>query len=137
MVKDEEKIRYITYEQFQQFISVIDATIWKTFFIFLYYTGVRKGEIQAINWRDIDFNKNEIIINKTLSIKTNDNYKITSTKNYINRKIKMSRTLKEQLIIYKNEIKKYSDFSETWFVFGCSRFMPQTTIDRKKHIISN
>jgi len=133
VITDEEKLRYITYEQFKQFISVVDDIIWKTFFIFLYYTGMRKGEIQALNWNDIKFDTNEIIVNKTLSIKTKASYKITSTKNYINRKIKMSKTLKEQLIFYKQEMMKYSDFNEKWFVFGCGRFMPQITIDRKKH----
>lgn len=133
IITDEEKIRYITYEQFNQLISVIDDITWKTFFIFLFYTGMRKGEIQALTWKDIDFENDEITVNKTLSVKTTDKYKITSTKNYINRKIKISKTLKEQLILYKKEIMKYTDYSEEWFVFGCSRFMPQTTIDRKKN----
>ena len=37
------------------------------------------------------------------------------------------------MLTYKDEIKKYSDFSENWFVFGNSRFLPQTSIDRYKH----
>lgn len=137
VMTDEEKLKYITYEQFNKFISVIDDLVWKTFFIFLYYTGMRKGEVQALTWNDIDFNNNEIIVNKTLSVKTKDHYKITSTKNSINRKIKINKILKEQLITYKESIQQYSDFKETWFVFGCSRFMAQTTIDRKKHYYFN
>lgn len=133
VIKDEEKLRYITHEQFNQFISVIDDITWKTFFVFLYYTGMRKGEVQALSWNDINFDKSEITVNKTLSVKTNDSYKITSTKNYINRKIKISKTLREQLILYKQEMMKYVDFKENWFIFGCSRFMPQTTIDNKKN----
>lgn len=133
VISNKEKVKYITFEQFQTFISCIDDITWKTFFIFLYYTGMRKGEVQALKWTDIDFDKNEIIVNKTLSVKTKSGYKITNTKNYINREITINKTLKENLIIYKNEIKKYSDFNENWFVFGCGRFMPQTTIDRKKH----
>lgn len=133
IVSDKEKLRYITYEDFNKFISVIDDITWKTFFIFLYYTGMRKGEIQALSWRDIDLNKNEIIVNKTLSVKTNDLYKITSTKNNLNRIVKINKTLKEQLTLYKKEMMKYSDFSEKWFVFGCSRFLPQTNIDRYKN----
>lgn len=133
VLPDKEKLRYITYDDFNKFISVIDDITWKTFFIFLYYTGMRKGEVQALTWKDIDFNNNEIIVNKTLSVKTQDLYKITSTKNYINRKIKISKTLKEQLLLYKSEMKQYSDFSESWFVFGNSRFLPQTTIDNYKH----
>lgn len=133
VIPDEKKLRYITLDDFNKFISVIDDITWKTFFIFLYYTGMRKGEVQALTWNDIDFNTNEITVNKTLSVKTKDSYKITSTKNYINRKIKMSKTLIKQLLKYKDTLKQYSDFKESWFVFGCTRFMPQTTIDNKKH----
>lgn len=133
VLPDKEKLRYIAYNDFNKFISVIDNITWKTFFIFLYYTGMRKGEVQALTWKDIDFNLNEIIVNKTLSVKTSNLYKITSTKNNLNRRIKMSKTLKEQLLLYKNKMKQYSDFSESWFVFGCSRFLSQTNIDRYKH----
>lgn len=134
VVEDSKKLRYITYEDFNKFVSVIDNTMWKTFFIFLYYTGMRKGEVQALTWKDIDFNNNQIIVNKTLSIKTkNSTYKITSTKNYINRKIMMSKTLREQLKEYKKECMKYTDYTDDWFVFGNSRFLPQITIDRYKH----
>lgn len=134
VITDEEKLRYITYKQFQKFISVIDNITYKTLFTVLYLTGMRKGEIQALNWKDIDFKNQIIIVNKTLSIKTNDSrgYKITPTKNYKNRKVAMNKKLCEQLQEYKKEIMKYSDFEETWFVFGCERFMPQTTIDRIK-----
>ncbi len=134
VITDEQKIRYITYEEFNQFISVIDDNMWKTFFIFLYYTGMRKREVQALVWNDIDFNNNQIIVNKTLSVKTKESsYKITSTKNYINRNIKMNKTLKDTLLQYKSNCMQYNDFKETWFVFGNSRFLPSTTIDNHKH----
>lgn len=132
VIRDDEKLRYITYEQFNQFISVIDDITWKTFFIFLYYTGMRKGEVLALTWDDIDFNTNEIIVNKTLYTKIKGKVTTTSTKNNLNRKIKMSRTLKEQLISYKEEMMKYADFNKKWYVFGCSKYLPLTTIDRHK-----
>ena len=127
-----KNIRYITYEDFNKFISVIDDITWKTFFIFLYYTGMRKGEVQALTWKDIDFNTNQITVNKTLTVKSSEIYKITSTKTNVSRRIKMSKTLREQLILYKKEMMKYTDYSENWFVFGCARFLPQTTIYRYK-----
>ena len=146
IITDEEKIRYLTLEEFRKFISVIDNMMWKTFFIFLFYTGMRKGEVQALKWNDIDFEKNEITVNKTLSVKVKKknsnlnnapNFKITSTKNNINRKIKMSKTLKEQLLKYKETVKKYTDYNNNWYVFGNSRFIAQTTIDNKKHFYFN
>lgn len=135
VVKDEEKLRYITYEQFKCFISVVDNSMYKTFFTLLYFTGMRKGEVQSLNWYDIDFENNVIIVNKTLSIKTNDlkGYKITKTKNYKNRKIEMNKILREQLLEYKKElINSYIDFEEKWFVFGNTRFLASTNIDRNK-----
>lgn len=130
--KDEEKIRYITKEEFDKFISVIDKPLWKTFFIFLFYTGARRGEALALNWNDIDFNNDLITINKTLFSKVKGKVLITSTKNNINRKIKMSKILKEQLLEYKKEVMKYTDFSNNWFVFGNTRFLPLVQIDRYK-----
>lgn len=132
-IEDKDKLRYITYEDFNILIDNIDNLMWKTFFIFLFLTGCRKGEVQALTWKDIDFNNNYISIYKTLSVKTSDHYKITNTKNKVNRKIQMSKKLKESLIEYKKEIIKYTDFNDDWFVFGNTRFLPQTTIDREKH----
>lgn len=133
VIKDEDKIRYITLEEFNKFINVIQDDLWKVFFYTLYYTGMRKSEIQALTWEDIDFNKSEISINKIISVKTTEKYKITSTKNNLNRKIKMSKTLKDKLFEYKKQMMQYTDYSDKWFIFGGTRFLPQTTIDRKKH----
>ena len=133
IIKDDEKLKYITFEEFNKFIKIINDPLWSTFFYTLYYTGMRKSEIQALTWNDVDFNNNEIIVNKIISVKTKEHFKITSTKNNKNRKIKMSKTLKEILFDYKKEMIKYTDYSDKWYVFGGSRFLPQTTIDRKKH----
>ena len=140
IIKDNEKLKYITYEEFNTFYSAIDNLLWQNFFTFLYYTGMRLGEVQALTWNDIDFNKSEIIVNKTLSTKTKNKnkinesnivkYKTTNTKNRKNRIIKMNDKLKDKLLNYKKEVIKYTDFSNSWFVFGNSRFLPETTINR-------
>ena len=133
IIKDEEKLRYITLDEFNKFISVIDDSMWKTFFTFAYYTGCRRGEIIALNWNDINFDKNEISINKTLYEEVKGKIVVNSTKNNLNRKIKMSKTLKESLLEYKKEVQEYTDFNNNWYVFGNTRFLPKTTIARYKH----
>ena len=134
VVKDEEKIRYITFEQFKDFMSVIDDITDSTLFNTFYYTGMRKGEIQALTWKEIDFNNSEIAVIKTLTNKTNGQvYKITSTKTCKNRKIKISKVLIDSLLKYKNYLKEqYVDFDEDWFVFGIHRPMAENTIKRHK-----
>lgn len=133
VIVNEDKIRYITYDQYCQLISVIDNKMWHCFFLTLYFTGMRKGEMTALTWRDIDLNNGKIIINKTASYHTKSGrYKITSTKNYLNREIVMSKKLKEELTDYKSFVKQYGDFSETWFVFGNGDILFPYHIDSRK-----
>ena len=131
--KDEEKLKYITYEEFNKLISVVDNNLYYVLFHFLYYTGCRIGEVLALNWEDINFDTREIKINKTLSEKVYDGgYKITSTKNNLNRTIKLSQTLYDVMVKFLEERKQYTDYDPNWFVFGDYRPLPQTTIRRYK-----
>lgn len=132
-IKQDSKIRYITYEQFKIFISFVDNLHWKTFFTFLYYTGMRKGEVQALTWEDIDFNNNQILVSKNLTAKTFDApYKITNTKTKENRKIDMDIFLKKTMLDYYNIKKGSSDFNKQDFVFGDKKPLSRATIDRYK-----
>lgn len=130
---DAKKIRYITIEEFNKFISVIDDPLWKTFFITALYTGCRKGELLALTWESIDFDNNVIYIDKTLYTKIKGRVITNSTKNNKNRKIQMNRVLREQLSEYKKLCMKYIDYKESWYVFGNTSYLPLTTIDRYKH----
>lgn len=132
VIQDKEKLRYITLEDFDKFISVIDNITWKTFFIFLYYTGMRKGEVLALNWNDIDLKNDIIKVDKTLYYKHNKG-EITSTKTGVNRTIKISKRLRDSLIEYKQEMMKYADYNNNWYVFGNTKFLAPATIDRMKN----
>lgn len=61
---NEENIKYITYDEFKIFINTIADDFWRTFFNFAYFTGMRKGEIQALTWNDIDFEKKILMLLK-------------------------------------------------------------------------
>lgn len=134
VVSNQEKLKYITYEQFNQFISVIDDELWHCFFTFLFFTGMRKGEVLALTWKEIDFVTRKIIVNKTVSFCTEQGrYKITATKTGVNREIIMSNALINELKHYKSVVKQYGDFSENWFIFGNGDVLSEWKIrDRKK-----
>lgn len=134
VVATKEKLRYITYEQFNKFISYVDDSLWHCLFMTLYFTGMRKSEILALNWNDIDFSRKVIIVNKTISRSESERYKITKTKNCINREIIMSNILIEELKKYKEEVMKYRDFSNNWFVFGNGDRLCDSRVDRYKRI---
>lgn len=133
IIEDKKKLRYLTLDEFNKFISVIDDELWYTFFVFAFYTGARKGEIIALTWKDINFDNNEIYINKTLFTKAKGIVTANSTKNNLNRTIKMSKTLKDALLKHYKTQRQYADYKDTWYVFGSPTYLPLTTIDRYKH----
>lgn len=129
IVTDEEKIKYITYEDFKKIMNTEKDIKWYAYFNTLFFTGMRKGESLAITWEDIDFKNKEITINKTYTNKTKGcSYKITSTKNLINRKIKLNDSLINILSVYKNEMKPQSNKD---FVFCGNAPLSTSTIGRK------
>lgn len=56
-----------TYDEFKQFIDSIDNKKYHLLFNLLYFTGMRKGELLALKWQDIDFKNKIISINKTIT----------------------------------------------------------------------
>ena len=127
----EDKLRYITKEEFDRFISVVDDPMYKLFFEFLFYTGCRKGEAICLTWEDIDLNRKVVFITKTL-YKIHDN-KPTSNKTHTNRQIYLPNALCDNLTRYKASKMEYKDFSNSWYIFGDVFTLSTTSIERKKH----
>lgn len=125
------KLRYITKEQFDKFISVIDDDMYKLFFEMLFYTGARKGELLCLTWNDIDLQRKVITINKTL-YKIHDNTPTTNKTNQV-RQIYLNDSFVQNIAIYKQNKMKYKDFSNNWYVFGDIQTLATSTIERKKH----
>ena len=65
--------KHIYKEKLKQFLTLVDNENdikLSAMFRLLAYTGIRKGELQALNWSDVDFTNNTININKTLALNT-------------------------------------------------------------------
>lgn len=72
--KPQDKLHYYTAEQFKEFITYAksqctDFNQWKyyVFFNIAFFTGMRKGEINALKWSDID--GNIIHVRRSLNLK--------------------------------------------------------------------
>lgn len=131
-LKDSE-INFWTYDEFQQFISVVDDEFYYTIFNFLYFTGLRYGEMCALNWNDFNKQNKTIEITKTLTDKVDDRkYIITSpkTQNSI-RIVDLDDNLYQLLLKHKNKEKQLYNFNENMFIFGNIRYLPATTFRRK------
>lgn len=133
-----KEMQFWTFNEFSLFIKHCDDLQWKAYFSTLYFTGMRKGESQALNWSDVDLVAKTIKISKTLTtklskeeIKKGLKYKITPPKTKSsNRVIKIPDVLVKVLKEHYNNEKKIAGFNENCFVFGTTRFAPDTSIRR-------
>ena len=116
-----------TEDEFNRFYSCIDNITYKTFFLFLYLTGCRKGEALACTWKDI--NDGYLSIDKNLTRKiVGQPFAITTTKNDSStRKILLPQKLIDQLATYRIQF----DFKDTDFIFAGAYPLAENTITRK------
>lgn len=128
-----------TYEEFTNFIKDVDDNLYNLMFNFLYYTGLRYGEMNALCWNDIDLDRKILSINKNLTNKVLDKtYLITSPKtNNSIRKIDIDDELIERLISHKKQEEKIIDFNNNMFIFGNVKYIPATTFRRKLNYYIN
>lgn len=67
----EKKLNYYSKEELQNFLlsakKISDPKIF-IFFRLIAYTGMRKSEALALQWKDINFDKQQLTIGKTLSV---------------------------------------------------------------------
>ena len=151
-----KEMNFWTEEEFIKFISVVDDELFKTYFSFLYLTGVRKGESLALTWDDINFVTEEVRICKSINRKMSQkgkkeekampyassdlgwhisksrSYEITTPKNKASyRNVLLSKNLVQMLKEKKKTDSQEYGFKDTWFVFGGAEPLSDQTIRRR------
>ena len=80
---DKETMKYYDKEELKMFLlkaKEILNPMWYTFLHLMAYTGMRRGEVLALKWSDIDFAESVITISKTVTRDRDDNLTIESVK---------------------------------------------------------
>ena len=75
--KPEEKLHYYTAEQYHRFIAEAKKDEYRRYYVFFsiaFYTGMRKGEINALRWTDIEGNIIHVRRSVTQKLKGDDVY---------------------------------------------------------------
>ncbi len=128
------EMKFWELDEFTKFQNAVDDETWKTFFMLLFYTGCRVGEMIALSDFDV-INENGdyfISIHKNLTRKTantEDKYLITAPKTSTsNRKVQLPAVMVTQLNKYL-DYKKENGIPST-FLFGDDAPIPQRTYQR-------
>lgn len=121
-----------TYDEFKKFIQTVDNPLYYIIFSFLYYTGLRSGEMIALTWKDIDFSKKQIRVNKTYTdkvLKGTNRITTPKTNNSI-RYVDIDDNLLYLLKEHKQKEKNIYNFNENMFVFGNANHISSTSLKR-------
>lgn len=130
----EDKIQYYTAEEFNRFITVAKQKR-KTivhhgcyiFFVLAFYTGMRKGEINALKWSDIE--GNVIHVRRSISQKVKG-YEETPPKNKASwRALKIPKHVVKVLDDHRHLLAENFQFSEDLRVCGGIKPLPNASID--------
>ena len=62
-----EERRYLSHEEQKKFLTVASEKWYKEMFFIMFLTGMRVGEVGGLKWEDIDFEKKEIHVKRSLS----------------------------------------------------------------------
>ena len=130
-ISDAEK-NFWTFDEWKTFIETVDNKFYYILFNFMYFTGLRFGEICALNWNDLNFQNKTLKINKNLSIKIEgQDYIITTpkTKNS-NRIIDIDDNLMTLLKEHRKKEEQVINFNNDMFIFGNIKHLGATTVRR-------
>ena len=137
--KPEDKMHYYTAEQFKRFISAAGNHLnslndygYYTFFMMAFYTGMRKGEINALRWCDIEGNILSVNRSVTQKIKGKP-YEFTPPKNASSvRKLQipcnLMSVLEKQKEVQQQNCPKWN---ENFLVCGGINCLSDTAISNK------
>lgn len=138
---DAVRLRYYTAEAWKKFLAAAteeaerrnDLRGWglRLFFMFAYYTGMRKGEINALKWSDIE-EERYIWVRRSVAQKLKGKpFVETPPKNESSvRRLQMPEVLRVSLEEHRERQKKAGRWSDDLFICGGPAPIPDTSIEK-------
>ena len=135
------RLRYYTADEWKKFLAAAteeaerrnDLRGWglRLFFMFAYYTGMRKGEINGLKWSDIE-DERYIWVRRSVAQKLKGKpFVETPPKNESSvRRLQMPEVLRVSLEEHMERQKKAGRWSENLYIVGGYAPIPDTTIEK-------
>ena len=134
--KPPQEMKFYTWEEFKQFISVIDDIKWKSLYEILFFCRLRRGELRGLTWDNIDFYNKEISIIKNVvqEGEAKNGYIITTPKTRTSTRTLPvpTRVMNDLHELYLRDSKQYG-FNNNWFVFGDKEPLSAHILRHKKN----
>lgn len=130
-----KEMDFYTFDEYKTFIAAVDSfhvTERSLFFRILYYQGLRKGEVNGLRWTDIDFNRKEMNITRSIATKLKGKkFVINPPKRPASyRRLPIANEVMKWLEIRHTEcLEKYSNFSEDWYIIGGAEPIGESWLD--------
>ena len=104
-------------------------------FEILYYCGLRRGELLALTWKQINFDLKELNVTQNLvENRIDGGYLITSPKTRTSiRTIPLTDNLMKNLKKLKAAESENLNFNNDWFVVGNDKYLPITNLLSRKN----
>ena len=110
-VRDKSVSKYWKKEEFAEFYKVIPSDSQdRALFLLAFLTGMREGEILGLTWADVNFENDEVKIEKQFNTKI---HKVDTLKtNSSIRKTKFPKVVKVELMKLKEKVQKYHNITD-------------------------
>ena len=125
---------YYDLDELNQLFDATDNPIYKSFFITLAFTGMREGECNGLQFKDVSFNENTIKVYKTIVTKINDGkgYLISSPKTKASiRTLLMPQIVRHTIQDMKDYWSKIEGYTDDWYVFGGFKPLAESTMNHQ------
>lgn len=134
---NDSKWNFWTFEQYKTFINSVDNKLDKLMYIFMYFTGLRIGEVSALKWENVNFDNKTICVFNNLTKIEKGGFGVTDTKTKNSERIvDLNDDLVSLLKEHYNNEKTIYGFNNEMYVFGNIKYTSFTTFSRHldKHI---
>lgn len=141
--EEKHNIDFYTAEEFQKFILAAESCAaeaelkgslyeWNyyVFFAIAFYTGLRKGEINGLQWNDID--GEYLSVRRSIAQKLKGEDRVTAPKNKSSiRTLQIPKPLIDILTAQRNRHKKLGIYSDSGKICGADKALRDTTIQHR------
>ena len=120
---DQQQPRFLAREEYDKILSSIDNDEFRYYIEICFNTGCRRNEVLDLEWKDIDFEKDLVIIRKS--------------KSHYSREIPISLKLKEILLDMKGNVNKigklFPNFKDNFVTKNFKNYASQAGVNCKLH----